>query len=133
MLKDTYIRMRLTAEEKQEIREAAECDRTNMTDYILSLVHKEKTRMESKECMGCKQNAVDKYKRMTQADRIRSFSDEELADFLADSEIFSPCKNCDFHFVDAMNDDCKAPDGWICTKGYAAALIQKWLQSEVEA
>ena len=87
--------------------------------------------MESKECMGCKQNAVDKYKRMTQADRIRSFSDEELADFLADSEIFSPCKNCDFHFVDAMNDDCKAPDGWICTKGYAAALIQKWLQSEV--
>ena len=89
--------------------------------------------MESKECMGCKQNAVDKYKRMTQADRIRSFSDEELADFLADSEIFSPCKNCDFHFVDAMNDDCKAPDGWICTKGYAAALIQKWLQSEVEA
>ena len=72
------------------------------------------------------------YKCMTQADRIRSFSDEELAEFLADSEIFSPCKNCDFHFVDAMNDDCKAPDGWICTKGYAAALIQKWLQSEVE-
>ena len=82
MSKDTYIRMRLTAEEKQEIREAAERDRTNMTDYILSLVHKEKTRMESKECMGCKQNAVDKYKRMTQADRIRSFSDEELADFI---------------------------------------------------
>ena len=68
----------------------------------------------------------------TNADRIRSMSDEELAEFLADSEIFSPCKNCDFHFVDAMNDDCKAPDGWICTKGYAAALIQKWLQSEVE-
>ena len=88
--------------------------------------------MESKECIGCKQNAVDKYTRMTQADRIRSMSDEELAEFLADSEIFSPCKNCDFHFVDAMNDDCKAPDGWICTKGYAAALIQKWLQSEVE-
>lgn len=38
--------------------------------------------MESKECMGCKQNAVDKYKRMTQADRIRSMSDEELAEFL---------------------------------------------------
>ena len=68
----------------------------------------------------------------TNADRIRSMSDEELAEFLADSEIFSPCKNCDFHFVDAMNDDCKAPDGWICTKGYAAALIQKWLQTEVE-
>ncbi|MGN0271439.1 MAG: hypothetical protein ACI4DL_01660 [Lachnospiraceae bacterium] len=73
-----------------------------------------------------------KKNKQTNADRIRSFSDEELAEFLADLEIFSPCKNCDFHFVDAMNDDCKAPDGWICTKGYAAALIQKWLQSEVE-
>lgn len=71
-------------------------------------------------------------KTKTNADRIRSMSDEELAEFLADSEIFSPCKNCDFHFVDAMNDDCKAPDGWICTKGYASALIQNWLQSEVE-
>lgn len=39
--------------------------------------------MESKECIGCKQNSVDKYKRMTQADRIRSMSDEELAEFLA--------------------------------------------------
>ena len=42
----------------------------------------EKCSMESKECMGCKQNAVDKYKRMTQADRIRSMSDEELAKFI---------------------------------------------------
>ena len=38
---------------------------------------------ESKECQGCKQNAVDKYTRMTNADRIRSMSDEELAEFLA--------------------------------------------------
>ena len=38
---------------------------------------------ESKECQGCKQNAIDKYTRMTNADRIRSFSDEELAEFLA--------------------------------------------------
>ena len=71
------------------------------------------------------------FSEQTNADRIRSFSDEELAEFLSDPEIFSPCKNCDFHFVYAMNDDCKAPDGWICTKGYVAALIQKWLQSEV--
>ena len=42
----------------------------------------EKCSMESKECMGCKQNAVDKYKKMTQGDRIRSMSDEELAEFL---------------------------------------------------
>ena len=45
--------------------------------------------MESKECMGCKQNAVDKYKRMTQADRIRSFSDEELAEFIEQISIDS--------------------------------------------
>ena len=38
--------------------------------------------MESKECIGCKHNSVDKYKRMTQADRIRSMSDEELAEFI---------------------------------------------------
>ena len=37
---------------------------------------------DSKYCNGCKQNAVDKYTRMTQADRIRSFSDEELAEFI---------------------------------------------------
>ena len=42
--------------------------------------------MESKECMGCKQNAVDKYTRITNADRIRSMSDEELAEFLCPSE-----------------------------------------------
>ena len=49
--KDTYIRIRLTAEEKQEIREAAESDRTNMSDYILSL-HKEKTGKESNKRYG---------------------------------------------------------------------------------
>ena len=38
--------------------------------------------MESKECIGCKQNAVDKYTRMTNADRIRSMSDEKLAEFI---------------------------------------------------
>ena len=42
--------------------------------------------MESKECMGCKQNVVDKYTRITNADRIRSMSDEELAEFLCPSE-----------------------------------------------
>ena len=49
--KDTYIRIRLTAEEKQEIREAAESERTNMSDYILSL-HKEKTIKELNKRYG---------------------------------------------------------------------------------
>lgn len=80
--------------------------------------------------MNCSKGTVEL--KQTWGNKIRSMSDEELAEFLADSDKFSPCNRCDFHFVDAMNDDCKATDGWICTKGYAAALIQNWLQSEVE-
>ena len=38
--------------------------------------------MESKECIGCKQNAVDKYTRMTNADRILSMSYEELTEII---------------------------------------------------
>lgn len=52
MPKDTYIRIRLTAEEKQEIREAAESDRNNMSEYILSLHNKEKTRKELNKRYG---------------------------------------------------------------------------------
>lgn len=33
---------------------------------------------DSKYCLGCKQNAIDKYAPMTNADRIRSMTDEEL-------------------------------------------------------
>ena len=52
MSKDTYIRIRLSAEEKQEIRESAESERTNMSDYILSLHSKEKTRKELNKKYG---------------------------------------------------------------------------------
>lgn len=41
MSKDTYIRVRLTTEEKKEIRDAADRNKTNMSDYILSLIRKE--------------------------------------------------------------------------------------------
>ena len=37
-------------------------------------------------CVKCTQNASDNYKRMTNADRIRSMSDEELAEFLTHAE-----------------------------------------------
>lgn len=69
----------------------------------------EKCSMESKECMGCKQNAVDKYKRMTQADRIRSMSDDELAEW------FSTVTD------DVLRGSTWSKDGWM-----------KYLQSEVE-
>ena len=52
MPKDTYIRIRLTTEEKKEIRESAESDSTNMSDYILSLHNKEKTRKELNKRYG---------------------------------------------------------------------------------
>ena len=69
---------------------------------------------ESKECQGCKQNAVDKYKRMTQADRIRSMSDEELAEFLY--KVKSDYQWADHEFP--SEEECEE---WV-----------EWLQSEVE-
>ena len=75
---------------------------------------------ESKECMGCKQNAVDKYKRMTQADRIRSMSDDELAEFIRE---LKECCLAGARMVDCSNNtDC------IDCKG----VVLEWLQSEVE-
>ena len=82
--------------------------------------------MESKECIGCKQNSIDKYKRMTQADRIRSMSDEELAEFI--SKINGTC------IVDALGGDTQCDDEDVnCTECKSKFCgIQKWLQSEVE-
>ncbi|MCF2555556.1 hypothetical protein [Faecalicatena contorta] len=69
---------------------------------------------ESKECLGCKQNAVDKYKKMTQADRIRAMSDEELAEFL--------CKvKSDYQWSDHEFPSEEECGEWV-----------EWLQSEVE-
>ena len=70
----------------------------------------EKCSEDSKECRGCKQNAVDKYTKMTQADRIRSMSDDELADFIEMKQFFALANNG--------------------TDGEEYTL--KWLQSEVE-
>ena len=82
--------------------------------------------MESKECIGCKQNSVDKYKRMTQADRIRAMSDEELAEFI--SKVNRTC------IVDALGEDTQCDyEDVNCTECKAKFCgIQKWLQSEVE-
>ena len=66
--------------------------------------------MESKECIGCKQNAVDKYTRMTNADRIRSMSDEELAEWLT-----------------KITDDAQLDAETKCNYQWG-----EWLQSEVE-
>ena len=75
------------------------------------------------------------YERMTNGDKIRSMSDEELAVLLADHERFVPCQNCDYGFYEPherVDYICKAPEEFVCSKRYAEALIMKWLQSEVE-
>lgn len=61
-------------------------------------------------CIKCTQNASDNYKRMTNADRIRTMSDEELADFIEMKQFFALANN--------------GTDGEEHTF--------KWLQSEVE-
>ena len=76
--------------------------------------------MKSKECMGCKQNAVDKYIRITNADHIRSMSDEELADFIR--ELNECC------LAGAGMVDCSRNEECIDCKG----IVLEWLQSEVE-
>lgn len=60
-------------------------------------------------CIKCVQNASDNYKRMTNADRIRTMSDEELADFIEMKQFFALANNG--------------------TDGEEYTL--KWLQSEV--
>lgn len=50
-------------------------------------------------CKGCTHNATDNYEPMTNADRIRSMSDEELAEWLDEntSSVYIhsvPCEEC---------------------------------------
>ena len=79
------------------------------------------------ECQECKQNAVDKYTRMTQADRIRSMSDEELAEWLTnmcdfinqeDEEPYKSIYNIDTGKEETVHD--------------SYGSIMEWLQSKVE-
>ena len=80
--------------------------------------------MESKECIGCKQNSVDKYTRMTNADRIRSMSDEELAGSRVD--------RIDFYTKSDIPEYIGDFEGIANGIEEAIALEIKWLQSEVE-
>ena len=60
---------------------------------------------------------------MTNADRIRNLTDEELAEFL---EQFEACSNCEYE--DGVRCTLENP----CVHAFASAMIFKWLQSEVE-
>ena len=65
----------------------------------------------SEHCTGCIQNAVDKYTPMTNADRIRNMSDEELAETIM----------CPFH-----------SDGIGCIGKSCFGCSLKWLKEKVE-
>ena len=61
------------------------------------------------------------------ADRIRSMTDEELAKFLSE---FSACKVC--KQFDKRLDRCGADNHFVCVKKYAEAIIGDWLNKPVE-
>ena len=60
---------------------------------------------------------------ITQADRIRSMSDEELAEFL---KKFDLCTNCKY------GEDVRCTFENPCTHGFATAMAYEWLKSEVK-
>lgn len=64
----------------------------------------------------------DELPKQTNADRIRSMSDEELAEF-----IDSGCPDCA-----RLCPDFKAGCSWTCQHHQGKDFILKWLQSEAE-
>ena len=53
MSKDTYIRIRLTAEQKEQIKDAAKRNKTNMSDFVLTAT---RNTIEKKERNNMKEN-----------------------------------------------------------------------------
>lgn len=73
-------------------------------------------------CNRCKQNAADEFKPMTNADRIRQMSDEELAELITGSLNFDCADYCD-SFTHGCAFNCGKKD---------REIALKWLQSEAE-
>ena len=73
---------------------------------------------DSEYCTGCTQNAVDKYTRKTNADDLRSMTDEEIAVLLVK---YSNCEYC------CISEKCPKLGEGSCINTFLA-----WLQSEVE-
>lgn len=69
-----------------------------------------------------KEIACNGFESMTNAERIRSMTDEELEEYLWKIAEESPCYICAFR------------NGWLCEKPYDVSChggISKWLKSEV--
>ena len=73
-------------------------------------------------CNRCVHNATDKFEPITNADKIRSMSDEELAEFI---NFGSP--DCSRHCA-----DFKPGCSFSCNHNHGNDVILKWLQSEAE-
>ena len=79
-------------------------------------------------CSECDFNVNDLFepKKQTNADRIRSFSDEELAELITSGELCAICPVCQYYGTNDcyMENEGKHKN---CDEG-----IMQWLQSEVE-
>ena len=86
---------------------------------------------ESIHCQGCTQNAIDKYARKTNADRIREMTDEELAAVIMENschcieDLIPFCKNKK-RCSEIMENGEAIPDE-MCKK-----CLMEWLQKEAE-
>jgi len=84
----------------------------------------ERENADSIYCQGCKQSAVDKYEKRTNADRIREMTNEELAEFLfkVNNAYVQPCMTGE--------TDCKWEDYPTHDKG-CKDCFKEWLEMEV--
>ena len=64
---------------------------------------------------------------MTNYDRIKNMTEEELAKFISE---FSACNICEQ--FDKRLDRCGADNHFVCVKEYAEAIIGDWLKQPVE-
>lgn len=85
----------------------------------------ERENADSVHCQGCKQNAVDKYVKRTNANRIKSMNTEELAEFLlkVNDAYAQPCMTGE--------TDCKWQDYPTHDKG-CKDRFKEWLESECD-
>ena len=70
---------------------------------------------------------------MTNADRIRAMTDEELAEFimLSPEMEFGVCECCEVFRGHGAYTPCGTEDGW-CTAELRCSAFKKWLQQTAE-
>lgn len=64
---------------------------------------------------------------MTNSERIRDMTDEELAKFLSE---FSACSVCEYY--DSETNGCDTDGNFLCVKAYAEGIIGDWLKQPEE-